>query len=65
MELVHVVLLGAGVVAMAAGWVWTAWHGGRHLNDRMTEQVSRSAALARECSTTLGLDSVSGSLSAR
>jgi hypothetical protein len=65
MEFVHLIWLGGGLAAVAAGWVWVAWRGGRHLNDRMSEQVSRSAALARECATTLGFDTASGSLSSR
>ncbi|SCK59993.1 hypothetical protein VAR608DRAFT_6570 [Variovorax sp. HW608] len=51
MGLVHVVWGGASVVAITVGWLVIAWRGGTHLNERLTEQLSRSAALERECTT--------------
>ena len=51
MGFVHVVWGGASVVAIAVGWLMIAWRGGKHLNERLTEQLSRSAALERECTT--------------
>ncbi|MEJ8811159.1 hypothetical protein WKW77_08780 [Variovorax ureilyticus] len=51
MGFVHVVWGGASLVAIAVGWLLIAWRGGKHLNERLTEQLSRSAALERECST--------------
>lgn len=51
MGFVHVVWGGASLVALALGWVVIAWRGGKHLNECLTEQLSRSAALERECST--------------
>lgn len=51
MEFVHVIWVGTSLVAIAVGWLVIAARGGRHLNDRLTEQLSRSAALERECTT--------------
>jgi hypothetical protein len=51
MGLIHVVWGGASVVTITVGWLVIAWRGGKHLNERLTEQLTRSAALERECTT--------------
>ena len=51
MSFVHVVWGAASFVAITAGWLLIAWRGGKHLNERLSEQLSRSAALERECTT--------------
>ena len=61
------VALGAVVAFAAAGAGWfllvPRYRGWRHLNDRLSSQVSRSAALLRGCGTAISGDTGSGRLS--
>ncbi|MDM0073410.1 hypothetical protein QTH90_03400 [Variovorax sp. J2P1-59] len=65
MELMHWICIGAAVAVAATGWflVVPLYRGWRPLNDRITDQVSRSAALVKECSTTMGAGTAFGRLS--
>ena len=57
----------AALGIMAAGWFLLApllrSGKGKSLNDRMTDQVTRSAELLRECSSTMGAGTAFGRLS--
>lgn len=50
---------------IGAGWILLAPHLRREktLNDRMTDQVTRSAELVRECASTMGCGTAFGRLS--
>jgi hypothetical protein len=65
MEFLHWLCIGAGLAVAATGWflVVPLYRGWRPLNDRMTEQVTHSAALVRECSSTMGAGTAFGRLS--
>ena len=65
MEVMHWVLVGAGVAAVGAGWYWMGPHhrGWKPLNDRIAERVTRSAALVKECTTTMECATAFGRLS--
>ncbi|MBO9513756.1 MAG: hypothetical protein J7549_06510 [Variovorax sp.] len=51
MEFVDWMLMGVSLAAIGFGRLLVGWFAGRHLNERFAEQLSRSAALERECST--------------
>lgn len=61
----HWIYVIAAIGAVGAGWFALAsrLHGERSINDRMTDQVTRSAELVRECSSTMGGGTAFGRLS--
>ncbi|MDM0103324.1 hypothetical protein QTH97_00140 [Variovorax sp. J22R24] len=65
MEFMQWVCIGAALAVAATGWflVVPLYRGWRPLNDRMTDQVTRSAALVKECTTTTGAGTAFGRLS--
>jgi hypothetical protein len=65
MEVMHWVFVGAGVAAAGAAWYLLVPHhrGWKPLNDRMSERVTQSAALVKECTTTMGCATAFGRFS--
>jgi|KBSMisStaDraftv2_1062788.scaffolds.fasta_scaffold446684_1 hypothetical protein len=65
MEFMHWVCIGAALAVGATGWflVVPLYRGWRPLNDRITDQVTRSAVLVKECTSTMGAGTAFGRLS--
>lgn len=65
MEIVHWILLGVVTAVMAIAWllVMPLRRNKKRLNDRRADRSTRSAALAKECSTTMGCGTAFGRLS--
>lgn len=65
MEIVHWVLVGVLTAVMAIAWllVMPLCRNWKRLNDQMAGQSTRSAALVKECSTTMGCGTAFGRLS--
>ena len=65
MEFMHWICIGAALVVGATGWLLVVplYRGWRPLNDRINDQVTRSAALVKECTSTMGAGTAFGRLS--
>jgi hypothetical protein len=65
MEFMQWVCVGAALAVAATGWFLVAplYKGRRSLNDRMAEHVTRSAALLKETTSTMGAGTAFGRLS--
>jgi hypothetical protein len=62
MLLVYGFSFGGSLAGIAAWWLLVGRAGGKHLAQRMTAHVSRSAALERQCATTIGYQTAAGRL---
>lgn len=68
LDWIHVIAVVAVIAAVgvlgAVGFVMApSFRGAKRLNDRMIDQVTRSAELLKECSTTMGCGTAFGRLS--